>query len=90
MEEILLKCFVRVGALWNVTAKATCRQLFDSFDNLKACNHSAILYEESEHARMVEYQFIQTGLQKSEYCIHTTPPTKTILASSKTRWLILE
>jgi hypothetical protein len=39
---------------------------------LKACNHSAIFYEEPEHARMVEYHFIQTGLQKGEYCIYTT------------------
>jgi hypothetical protein len=38
---------------------------------LKACNHSAIFYEEPEYARMVEYHFIQTGLQKGEYCVYT-------------------
>ena len=56
----------------NITGKASYRQVFDSLDNLKACNLSAIFYEEPEYARMVEYHFIQTGLQKGEYCIYTT------------------
>jgi KaiC/GvpD/RAD55 family RecA-like ATPase len=47
-------------------------QVFDILDDLNDKSHCVKFYEEPEHARMVEYHFIQTGLQKGEYCIYTT------------------
>ena len=63
-------------------------QVFDILDDLNDKSHCVTFYEEPEHARMVEYHFIQTGLQKGD--IVYTRSTKTILASSKVEWLILE
>jgi hypothetical protein len=47
-------------------------QVFDILDDLNGKSYCVIFYEEPEHARMVEYHFIHTELQKGEYCIYTT------------------
>jgi hypothetical protein len=63
-------------------------QVFDILDDLNDKSHCVTFYEEPEHARMVEYHFIQTDCRRVN--IAYTRPTKTILASSKVEWLILE
>ena len=38
-------------------------------DNLKSW-HIALLYEEPEHARAIEFQFIRNGLEKGQHCCY--------------------
>jgi hypothetical protein len=45
---------------------------FKYVDSLEPKQHIALLYEESEYARMIEFRFIKHGLEIGEQCVYAT------------------
>ncbi|HET6458505.1 MAG TPA: MEDS domain-containing protein [Nitrosopumilaceae archaeon] len=41
-------------------------------DSVNSKKHIALLYEDSEYARMLEFRFLKNGLEKGEQCVYAT------------------
>ena len=45
---------------------------FKYVDSLQPRQHIALIYEESEYARLIEFRFIKHGLENGEHCVYAT------------------